>query len=183
MRRPDSRVGRKRRARRAGRDPVAVPFAAAAMPTACAALPHRVAVVLRGACGEDRAVARDQPESVLPVALACVAVRIARQSDDRTRRGDRRHRGRVAEVEDAAVGRREPVAASRLAVLAMPTTGRADAHAAGRAVEARVAEREDAAVGRDEPVAATVRASMPCRRSASSGASRRSSRGSARCRS
>ena len=60
--------------------------------------------------------------------------------------------GGVAEREDAAVGRDEPVA------LAARRRGHADDRlpqpdCAGRAVEAGVAEREDAAVARNEPIA------------------------------
>ena len=72
---------------------------------------------------------------------------------------------RVAEREDAAVGRDEPVAAA----------GRRGGHAddrhvergrAGGTEEVRVAEGEDPAVGRDDPVAVAGRRSTRCRRSA-----------------
>ena len=115
MRRPDPELGGSGGPEGHHRDPVAVRGAGDADGL------HETAAraaQIRGAAGRvDRAVAAHEPEPG--------AARRDLEPDDGCRRRDAAHRVRVAEGEDAPVGRDDPVAVpdSRAA---MPTIGRAD---------------------------------------------------------
>ena len=103
----------------------------------------------------------------------------SRRSGGSTESPGRTEERRVAEGEDAAVARHQPVAVAGRR-RRHPHDRAVQPNRAGRAEEPRVAEGEHAAVARHQPVAAARSASTPSRRSAGSSGCHRSSRRTAR---